>query len=108
MAVESDSLVPGRDLLPFLPFLGVEGSFAASCFLHCKPLAAAVLCAGFGRMHAAVSGGGTKNSHVNAKTTAMCLPAKPHPLMLCYKPVVSVMVWFWAHGTSVFFVLRST
>lgn len=90
--MESDSLVPGRDPLPFLPFLGVEGGFAANCFLHCKPPVAAVLCAGFGLMHAAASGGGTKNSHINAKTTAVRLPAKPHPLTLWYKPVVSVTV----------------
>lgn len=37
----------------------------------------------------------------------MCLSAKPLPLILCYKPVVSGMGWFGACGASVFFVLRS-
>lgn len=44
---------------------------------------AAVLCAGSGLMHADFLGGGTKNSCINSKMTAMCLPAKPHPLILC-------------------------
>lgn len=50
-------------------------------------------------------GGGTKSNRINSKITALRLPAKPHPLILCYKPVVSVMVWFWACGAFVFIVL---
>lgn len=107
MAVKSDSLGSGKDLLPLLPCLGEEGIFVESCYLHCKPPMGAVLYTVFGLMHAAFSGGGTKNNHINSKITAMCLPAKPRPLILCYKPVVSVMVWFWACGAFVFIVLRS-
>lgn len=95
MAVKSDNLGSRKDLFPLQPCLGEEGTFVASCYLHCKPPTAAVLYAVFGLMHDAFSGGGTKNNHINSKITAMCLPAKPHPLILCYKPVVSVMVWFF-------------
>lgn len=107
MAVKSDNLGSGKDLFPLQPCLGEEGIFAASCYLHCKSPVAAVLYAVFRPMHAAFSGGGTKNNHIDSKIAVMCLPAKPHPLILCYKPVVSVMVWFWARGAFVFIVLRS-
>lgn len=107
MAVKSDNLGPGKDLFPLQPCLGEKGIFVASCYLHCKPPTAAVLYTGFGLMHAAFSGGGTKNNHINSKITAVCLPAKLYPVILRYKPVVSVMVWFWARGAFVFIVLRS-
>lgn len=109
MAVKSDNLGSGKYLgsATLQPCLGEEGIFVANCYLHCKPPTATVLYAGFGLMHAAFSGGGSENNHINSKITAMCLPANPHPLILCYKAVVPVMVWFWARGAFVFIVLRS-
>jgi len=94
MALKSDAYGPRKDLLPLLPCLEEEGSFVASCYLRCKPATAAVAYTVFGLTHAAFSGGGTKNNSINSKITAMCVPAKPHPLILCYKPVASVMLWF--------------